>query len=245
MDKTKSAPLTQRHCEHHSCKRPRVGRELCSTHYMQKRRAAIAAANPRAPEPDLPGETWRSIPGYEGQYEASDLGRVRSIERTITDALGRSRRLKSRILRAAVCKRNGRITHMSVLLGARNPYQVHQLIMRAFAGPRPSGLEVCHNNGDPTDNRLENLRYDTRSSNHLDKQRHGTDVYRNRTHCPRNHPLAEPNLKPSALKRGGHRECLACSRAKNKVYYNASIHGVSIDFQATADWYYQQIAQDA
>lgn len=245
MDKSKSSLCaTARRCAYQDCDRPHFGHGLCNTHYMQRRRAAVAAANPRAAEPDLPGETWRPIPGCEGRYEASDLGRVRSVERTITDALGRVRRLKSYVLRPATCKRSGRITHLSVLLGDRNPHQVHQLIMQVFVGPRPHGLEVCHNNGDPTDNRLENLRYDSRSANHLDMQRHGTDIYRNRINCPRSHPLAAPNLKPSALKHG-HRECLACSRAKNKVRYSASIHGVSIDMQATADWYYRQIIQAA
>jgi hypothetical protein len=208
---------------------------------MQQRRATKAAANPCIVEPDLPGEKWRRIPGYEGRYEASDLGRVRSVERTITDTLGRVRRLKSYVLQPAVCKRGGRITHLSVGLGDRNSHHVHRIIMRTFVGPPPEGFEVCHNNGDPTDNKLENLRYDTRSANHLDMQRHGTDVYRNRTHCPRNHPLTVPNLKPMDLKRRDHRECLACSRAKNRVRYYASVHGVSIDMQETADWYYQQI----
>jgi hypothetical protein len=209
---------------------------------MQERRATTAQATARISDPDLPGEEWRPVPGYEGRYEASDLGRVRSVERTITDSLGRARRLKGCVLQPAPCRRKGRILYLSLQLGDHNSQPVHQVVLRAFVGPAPDGLEVCHNNGDPTDNRLENLRYDTRSANHLDKQRHGTDIYRNRTCCPRSHPLAGPNLKPSALKLG-HRECLACSRARNRVRYYASIGGVSINMQEIADWYYQQIVQ--
>lgn len=243
MDKAKPSRAKQRRCETEDCDRKHFGNGLCNTHYMQRRRAAKEAANPRAVEPDLPGETWRPIPGYEGSYEASDLGRVRSVERTITDRLGRSRRVRNRVLRPAVCKRGDRITHLSVVLGLGNPHHVHRLIMLAFVGPRPEGLETCHNNGDPTDNRLENLRYDTNSANHLDMQRHGTDVYRNRTHCPRNHLLAEPNLKPSALAKG-HRDCLACGRARNMAHYYRRTYGEGVrpyDFEREADRYYEAI----
>ncbi|WP_341702630.1 HNH endonuclease [Ferrovibrio sp.] len=45
---------------------------------------------------------------------------------------------------------------------------VHQLVIEAFVGPRPDGLEVCHGNGIKDDNRLENLRYDTPAGNRAD-----------------------------------------------------------------------------
>ena len=50
---------------------------------------------------------------------------------------------------------------------------VHILIAEAFLGPRPEGLEVCHNDGNRNNNRPDNLRYDTRSSNNLDAYDHG------------------------------------------------------------------------
>ena len=116
-------------------------------------------------------EVWKDIPGYEGKYQASTEGRIRSLDRMIR---GRSpysksyyyRPMKGRILRPGrVCK-NG---HVSVVLehgGIGQP--VHQLIMKTFVGDPPEGMEVLHNNGDPTDNRLENLRYGTRTANILD-----------------------------------------------------------------------------
>lgn len=51
---------------------------------------------------------------------------------------------------------------------------VHTLVMEAFVGPCPDGQEVCHDDGNGHNNRLGNLRYDTRPSNHADKRRHGT-----------------------------------------------------------------------
>lgn len=53
-------------------------------------------------------------------------------------------------------------------------YRVHRLVLEAFVGPCPPGMECCHNNGNPADNRLENLRWDTRSANCLDAVQHGT-----------------------------------------------------------------------
>jgi hypothetical protein len=51
---------------------------------------------------------------------------------------------------------------------------VHQLVLEAFVGPKPEGQEACHENGNRMDNRLCNLRWDTKSSNQLDSIRHGT-----------------------------------------------------------------------
>lgn len=51
---------------------------------------------------------------------------------------------------------------------------VHRLVLEAFCGPK-EGMYACHNNGNPADNRLENLRWDTPSGNQADKVIHGTD----------------------------------------------------------------------
>ena len=51
---------------------------------------------------------------------------------------------------------------------------VHCLILETYVGPCPAGMEACHNNGVKTDNRLDNLRWDTRSNNQKDAIKHGT-----------------------------------------------------------------------
>jgi hypothetical protein len=56
----------------------------------------------------------------------------------------------------------------------RKPMYVHRLVLEAFVGPCPEGMEACHNNGDRGDNRVENLRWDTRKGNFADKVDHGT-----------------------------------------------------------------------
>ncbi len=60
--------------------------------------------------------------------------------------------------------------------GNRFNKRVHRLVLETYVGPCPEGMEACHYNGVRTDNRLENLRWDTRSNNQLDAVRHGTHV---------------------------------------------------------------------
>lgn len=54
--------------------------------------------------------------------------------------------------------------------------RVHRLVLETFVGSCPEGMETCHNNGVRTDNRLCNLRWDTRSNNSRDSVKHGTHV---------------------------------------------------------------------
>jgi hypothetical protein len=119
-------------------------------------------------------EVWKPVPGYEGLYEVSDQGRVRSLDRDVTQTSRRGAlytlRKKGKLLRP------GRMPsgHLSVALGRGNSQCVHRLVLLAFVGPAPDKHECCHNNGNPADNRLENLRWGTRSENIKDAIRHGT-----------------------------------------------------------------------
>jgi hypothetical protein len=64
--------------------------------------------------------------------------------------------------------------HMAVCLGRGKTRFIHRLVLEAFVGPCPAGLKGCHKDGDPADNRLDNLRWGTRRSNYEDSVRHGT-----------------------------------------------------------------------
>lgn len=73
---------------------------------------------------------------------------------------------------------NKRSGHLSVSLrrnGKLTTQQIGHWMLLAFVGPRPVGCEACHNNGNPLDNRLVNLRWDTVSANMIDRIRHGTN----------------------------------------------------------------------
>lgn len=109
-------------------------------------------------------ETWKPVVGYEDRYFVSDQGRVKSIRSGIL--LRHSMVGSQRGYRAVKLYRAGEgINH-----------RVHRLVLEAFVGPMPDGLETRHINGDSCDNRLENLKYGTRAENIKDKVAHGTDV---------------------------------------------------------------------
>ena len=116
-------------------------------------------------------EEWRAIPGFDG-YEASSLGRVRSVDRVITDKRGRQKRLKGKLLRP--CTHSKDHPYPYVHLGRKQMLGVHRAVAWAFLGPQPPGLYVCHEDNDERNCRLDNLRYGTPQSNQLDRRGAGT-----------------------------------------------------------------------
>lgn len=111
---------------------------------------------------DYSTEEWRDIPGWEGVYQASSLGRVRSL-----------RKLTPTLL-AQQALRDGRLVVCLSRDGAYQNRSVHRLVCAAFHGLGPAGTEVCHNDGDHTHNAPANLRWDTRTANANDARVHGT-----------------------------------------------------------------------
>lgn len=105
-------------------------------------------------------ERWKDIPGLEGYYQTSDLGRVRSITRSIERRDGKRKVFQGRVLSASSAGGSSRYLCVTLSVGNRQarPY-VHQLIALAFIGDAPQGYEVHHVNGIPTDNRPCNLVY--------------------------------------------------------------------------------------
>jgi hypothetical protein len=101
-------------------------------------------------------ETWKSIPGYEGQYEVSDQGRVRNRTKILSQAAMRS-------------------GHLTVHL-RRDTHYVHRLVLFAFVGAPPIStqrMEVRHLDGNPANNMLGNLVWGTVAENRADRRRLG------------------------------------------------------------------------
>lgn len=183
---------------------------------------------------DLPGELWSAIPRHPG-YLASNLGRIRSVDRVIHCRNGAQQRWPGRLLTIYARSGSGRRT---VSCGGTTRL-VHQLVLEAFVGPRPSGMEGCHRNDNPSDNALSNLRWDTPRENRLDVVRNGNHELANRRQCPRGHDLYVPNLTASSLKRG-RRDCLACHRARARLQWLRR-RGEDGDMQGISDSYYRVI----
>ena len=169
-------------------------------------------------------ELWKSIPGYEGIYSASTQGRIRSEGRTVIRRNGAPQFWASRILSAGR-KPGG---HMSVRLadvtGSAKSLTVHRLILLTFVGPCPDGLEVLHADDNPYNNRLENLRYGTRSENQHDAVRNGKHAQAAKTSCIHGHPYTTENT--GVDHRRGWRYCLSCKRDREGRRRAAAGNGI-------------------
>lgn len=181
-------------------------------------------------------ERWLPVVGWEGRYVVSSQGNVRSCDRTITDVRGVRRTLKGKALSQATNKNGYRLVVLCRDNLDKTQY-VHQLVALAFIGPRPEGMVICHNNGDPSDNRASNIRFGTHVDNGNDMVLHGRNNV-SKTHCPRGHFLSVPNLKESLYVKKGYRDCLACSRARAHIQRNPHLKP---HLQQVADDYYARI----
>lgn len=153
-------------------------------------------------------ESWRAVVGYEGAYEVSDLGRVRSLP-------GGQR--KGRVLKSVTAGR-GYLTIQTCIEGQIRRHYIHHLVAGSFIGPRPDGLDVCHNDGDMLNNSPTNLRYDTVGGNMRDAIAHGTHRVAARTECAHGHEYTPANTRRrQTVSYDGHiktrRVCRTCQAA--------------------------------
>jgi hypothetical protein len=139
---------------------------------------------------------WVPVVGYEGLYEVSDEGEVRSAK------TGRLKALDLKEYPVLHLFRNGKRTHLNL----------HTVVATAFHGPCPQGLECRHLNGDSRDHRASNLCWGTPGENKRDSVAHRTHVSTRKTHCPQNHLYDEKNTRIYR----GRRYCKACQRARNR-----------------------------
>lgn len=149
----------------------------------------------------LPDEEWRPIPGWPG-YEVSNLGRLYSVKRPRVQRSGRILRTQAMPsgYRTAAMWRDGR----------QSTVTVHSLVLAAFVGPRPNGLVIRHLDGEPSNNRADNLAYGTYAENAQDMLRHGRNPNAAKTHCKHGHPFDEENTYVAPR---GTRECRTCKQA--------------------------------
>jgi len=106
-------------------------------------------------------EIWKPVVGFEGIYEVSDHGRVRTIK-------------TGKLKKPTLSKKEGRLF---LLLWKDNKYKmmkVHRIVCFAFHGAPPPKYECCHNDGNPLNNHISNLRWDTAAANQADRVKHGT-----------------------------------------------------------------------
>ena len=109
---------------------------------------------------------WRDIPGYEGRYQISSDGQVKSLYRRVVDRNGGTRTIRERILAPKKCG-------YGYLAGAMRPegtkrfknYYIHRLVAISFLGPAQSGFEVNHKDEDKENNDVSNLEWIPKKEN--------------------------------------------------------------------------------
>ena len=143
-------------------------------------------------------EYWKAIVGYEGLYEVSDLGHVRSLDRIVDGPRQASYKIRGRAMKPYLSR--GYLRLQLCKHGIVTKHQVHILVMRAFVGPVPRGKECNHKNTQRDDPRLDNLEYLEKSKNRATRFGHhnvGSEHGR--------HKLIESNVKEIKLMLKAHK----------------------------------------
>lgn len=164
-------------------------------------------------------EVWKSAPGYEGIYEVSTLGSVRSLTRRASES-GQAR--NGRILKPMANLRGYMVVGLWKA-GTRTPYLVHRLVLLTFIGACPEGQQGCHGDGNPGNNRLDNLRWDSLAANQADRRGHGTAFTR------ANHPCAK--LRPEDVDRAAAMREAGGTHAKIAAVLGVSRRAIGIALQ--------------
>ena len=173
----------------------------------------MSDATPELPFPVADSdERWLAVPGWEGFYEVSDLGRIRSVDRTIVRSDGVVQNWRGLIrkptvnpqgyLRVVLAREGGRV---------KATRTVHTLVAQAFLGARPDGMETRHLDGVKLNCKLSNLVYGTASANILDQVRHGVHNMARKTECSKGHEFTPANTLIDGL---GKRVCRKCNSLK-------------------------------
>lgn len=155
-------------------------------------------------------EQWNPVLDYEGLYEVSSAGRIRSLDRPHP----RGGTIKGRIM-STKPRRDGYVPVTLWKRGERSVRLMHRVVLDSFVGPRPPGEEGLHRDNDRANNDLRNLSWGSRSENIRDQLRHGTHRNASKTHCPSGHPYDDentyhvPGVKP-------HRTCRRCVYERNR-----------------------------
>lgn len=183
-------------------------------------------------------ELWKPIDGYEGTYEVSNLGRVKSLARVVERLHGKTLPLQEKILKQSIRNQYGHLAVGLRLKGVpRKSFYVHDLVAKYFI-PNPLNYpEVRHGKQGRLVNTVDNLSWGTRSHNMQDAVLDGTQNMVSRTHCPYGHLLSGENIYKLQK-----RICIPCARARTLIFKDGRFDGYH---QEVSDYYAKVILSDA
>lgn len=147
-------------------------------------------------------EEWRAVIGYEGSYEVSNKGRVKSLSRVVAVKDHRiQRKISEKILSRRVAK-TGRSKGRNIVVLSKNALRenitVSALVLTTFVGVRPVYHEACHVDGDNTNDSIENLYWGTHLANMRDRDRHGKTIRGTDVHCAKLTEVEVKEIRKSA-----------------------------------------------
>lgn len=113
----------------------------------------------------MPSERWKWIPGYEGLYQASTWGRIRSVDRWVVSNTGKKDFRRGRILKPQREKKTGYLRVGLCRNGKRRFFWIHRMVAETFIPNPENKPEVNHLDENKTNNAVENLSWCTGKEN--------------------------------------------------------------------------------
>lgn len=166
-------------------------------------------------------EHWKPVVGYEGAYEVSDTGVVRSLDRTTPHAFIGEHTRHGKTITPRPTTRG----HWAVRLfrgGRSKQYLVHRLVLEAFVGPCPPGCVLgLHRDDNPLNNTPANLYWGTHADNARDRLRNGRYPNARKTVCKYGHSLTGDNVRVLKTPTGTARRCRECERRNAREFKRA------------------------
>lgn len=166
---------------------------------------------------------WAPIAGFEGFYEVSNTGLVRSLDRDVPGRGDFRQFVRGRVLTPGFAK----FGYPRVTLyreAVRSSHNIHRLVAEAFVPGRAEGLEVLHKDDDPTNNHWTNLQWGTHAENMQGSVQRKRQRNTRKTHCVNGHPFNEENTAHYKNGHSTHRVCLPC-RAEGERQKRAKSRG--------------------